>query len=349
MNVKTAIILTFSKDDNRGANLQAYALKKSLEQLGVDVRFLDIQLPKKKANIKGQIVERIKNWCAISFRKRFGFKYTEEYTNAQELCTNPPKADLFIVGSDQVWNPDITKKLDPRIYFFSFLSDDVRRISYAASFGKSQWNMTEYDNDISVLLSKFYKISVREDSGIDICKDVFGISNVDECVDPSLLLSGSDLLNIIGGRYKPQKHIYSYLLYKSNAVYDIIDDIACQTNLRIVGEYRNNSLVDKLSGLHGIETWIRNIAEAALVVTNSFHTTVVSILLHKNFVVVPPVDGRETRLISLLSKLGVKDRYIGYNSDVDINNLSSINYDRIDSKITELKRLSLKFIADSIK
>ena len=349
MNVKTAIILTFSKDDNRGANLQAYALKKSLEQLGVDVRFLDIQLPKKKANIKGQIVERIKNWCAISFRKRFGFKYTEEYTNAQELCINPPKADLFIVGSDQVWNPDITKKIDPRIYFFSFLSDDVRRISYAASFGKSKWDNTEYDRDIAMLLSKFYKISVREDTGIDICNKVFGINNVNECVDPSLLLTRQDLLDIIDKNISPKNQIYSYLLYKSTAVYKLVEEVANQTKLKITGEYKNNSLIDKFSGLHGIETWIRNIAEAALVVTNSFHTTVVSILLHKNFVVVPPVDGRETRLISLLSKLGVKDRYIGYNSDVDINNLPSINYDKIDSKIAELKSQSLKFIADSIR
>lgn len=348
MSTKTVIILTFSKDDNRGANLQCYALKKKLEELGAKSRFLDIQLPRKQLKITGLLVAKLKNICASSFRRRNKFEYTRKYSSLQQLKNNPPQADVFIVGSDQVWNPDLTKKLDPRVYFFSFLDDSVKRISYAASFGTSEWISSEYDSDIAVLLSKFNRVSVREDSGCEICNRVFGRSDVVQCVDPSLLLTTNEVQGLVRGRIKPQKHIYSYLLYKSDKVYDLIDIISSQTKLKITGDYRNPNIFNKLRSIHGIERWIKNIAEAELVITNSFHTMAVSILLHKNFIVVPPVGGRETRLVSLLGKLGLKDRYIEYGKNIDISSLQPIDYDVVDKNINDLRQSSVDFLRISL-
>lgn len=348
MNTRKVIILTFSKDDNRGANLQCYALKKRLEETGVNVRFLDIQLPRKQLNTIGLLVSTLKNICASSFRRRNKFRYTRKYSNLQQLKSEPPQADVFIVGSDQVWNPDLTKKLDPRVYFFSFLDDSVKRISYAASFGTSEWTLSEYDGDIAVLLSKFNRVSVREDSGCEICKRVFGRSDVVQCVDPSLLLTTTEVQELIRGRIRPKKHIYSYLLYRSDKVYDLIDIISSQTKLTITGDYRNPNIFDKLLNIHGIERWIKNIAEAELVVTNSFHTMAVSILLHKNFIVVPPVAGRETRLVSLLGELGLKDRYIEYGKNIDISSLQPIDYNVVDKNINDLRQSSVDFLRTSL-
>lgn len=349
MSSKTAIILTFSKNDNRGANLQAYALKKTLEDMGVNVRFLDIQLPRKRLNFIGQIDAKVKNFCAERFRKRTKFKYTTQYKNVQELETNPPEADIFIVGSDQVWNPDLTHSLDPRVYFFSFLKDNTKRISYAASFGKSEWTATKYDKDIAELLSRFSHISVREDTGVDICKNIFQREDVKVCIDPSLLLKTADVQQLIRGKTKSRKQIYCYLLYKSSQVYDIVDEIASQTRLAVIGDPRNGNSYTKLRAIHGVEKWIRNVVESELIVTNSFHTMVVSILLRKNFVVVPPIDGRETRLISLLSKLGLLERYINYGDNINIASMTPIDYDSIESKLDILRSLSLKFINNAIK
>lgn len=349
MGTKTAIILTFSKNDNRGANLQAYALKKTLEEEGVDVRFLDIQLPRKKLNPIGLIVTKINNYCAEVFRKRSNFKYTDQYNSVQELIDNPPAADIFIVGSDQVWNPDLTKGCDPRTYFFSFLKDNTKRISYAASFGKSEWDATEYDNDIKELLSKFDYVSVREDSGVNICRDIFKRDDVEVCLDPSLLLKTSDIKKIIKDSYKPRKHIYSYLFYKSCDIYNMVEEIASQTKLEITGDLRNSNTFNKLRSLHGVEQWIRNVAESEIVVTNSFHTMVVSILLRKNFIIVPPVKGRETRLISLLSRLGLLGRYISYGDKIDVSSLAPINYDLVELKLDALRTSSLNFIKNALK
>lgn len=348
MSTKTAVILTFSKDDNRGANLQCYALKKKLEGIGVKVRFLDIQLPSKHLNIKGHLASLLKNVCASSFRRRNKFTYTRQYKDIQQLINTPPQADIFIVGSDQVWNPELTRKRDPRIYFFSFLNDSIKRISYAASFGTSEWTPTEYDNDIAVLLSKFNKVSVREDSGCKICNDVFGRSDVVQCVDPSLLLTTNDIQSLIRGKIRHKKHIYSYLLYQSDRVFDLIDIISSQTRLKVSGECRNSSALDKVRSIHGVEQWIKNIAEAELVVTNSFHTMVVSILLHKNFLIVPPVEGRETRLISLLNKLDLGDRYIGYGKSIDITSMPTIDYKVIDKLLLALRQDSLEFLKNSL-
>lgn len=348
MDTKTAIILTFSKDDNRGANLQCYALKKKLEELGVIVRFLDIQLPRKQLNITGLLVSKLKNICASSFRKRNKFAYTRKYSNLQQLKNNPLQADIFIVGSDQVWNPDLTRKLDPRVYFFSFLDDSVKRISYAASFGTSEWTPSEYDSQIAVLLSKFDRVSVREDSGCEICDRVFGRSDVVQCVDPSLLLTTNDIQKLIRGKIRPRKHIYSYLLYRSDKVFDLIDKISSQTKLKITGDCRNPNIFDKLLAIHGIERWLKNIAEAELVVTNSFHTMAVSILMHKDFIVVPPVKGREARLISLLNVLGLEDRYIGYGKNIDISSLPPIDYEVVDKNINNLRQSSIDFLNISL-
>lgn len=349
MKAKSAIILTFSKDDNRGANLQAFALKKTLEEMDIEVRFLDIQLPRKKLNIMGQIVSKIKNYCAERFRKRATFKYTIQYKNVQELKNNPPKADIFIVGSDQVWNPDLTHSLDSRVYFFSFLKDDVNRVSYAASFGKSEWDTTEYDKDITELLSKFNHISVREDSGVDICKNIFQRDDVEVCIDPSLLLKTHDVQKLMHGKAKSRKQIYCYLLYKTDIVHTIVEEIASQTKLTITGDSRNSSIYAKIRAIHGIEKWIKNIAESELIVTNSFHTMVVSILLRKNFIVVPPIKGREARIVSLLSKLGLSERYIDYGDNINIASMAPIDYNLIESRLDTLRSQSLNFINKAIK
>src|SRR5690606_2791095 len=108
---------------------------------------------------------------------------------------NPIKEDeVFIVGSDQVWNPDLTKAsaLD---YFFSFLPDEVKRISYAASFGNSEWIWSDIQHDVWDCLQKFSAISVRESSGAKICEEIFNV-NSSVVLDPTLILgSYKELIN----------------------------------------------------------------------------------------------------------------------------------------------------------
>lgn len=341
-------ILTFSKEDNNGANLQCYALCKILSGWGHSVDILDIQLAPLRMSLFSRII-RVKNhFNYIDFRKRYLNCFTEKYSTIDELVNNPPKSDLFIVGSDQVWNPDITKRLDPLVYFFSFLPDGVKRISYAASFGIEQWTNEDIKDDVRSLLSKFNAISVREDSGVEICNKTFGVDAKMVC-DPTLLLDSYDE---ICGKYDSRKETNQLMYFKfvRNAeLRDFIIDNAKRYNYRVIalGEFRY------LRGgiyrpFYKLEDWLNTIRYSKCIVTDSFHCTVFCILFKKKFIALSGRSSRLSRINSLLDTLGLSNRFC-----LDLNELQTkfeylintdINYSDVD-KIKEIfKKHSLDFL-----
>lgn len=343
-------ILTFSKVYNRGANMQAYALKTFLEKYGAEVRFIDIQLPKSKSmNISGRIYEFIQNILSNKFRVQTNFKFTKKYSSSYELLKDPPIADVYIVGSDQVWNPDLTKDLGPLIYFFNFLPEGAKRVSYAASIGTDIWKHDELCSSIKQYLLKFHAVGVREDSASEICKTKFGI-NAEVVVDPTLLLSENDLRTIIGKNNILKNQTFVYLLYENNEIKELVKTIhSLSRNEKLQGLLDNKLL--KILNFYTIKDWLIKINSSNLVVTNSFHCMVMSILLHKNFVVIPPYPGRETRILSLLNKIGLFHRYVDHINDMTkIQNLlnSKIDYDKIDENIRLLRKKSENFIYNNI-
>ena len=221
-------ILTFSKTTNYGAALQCYALSSFIQNAGheviifnapldseeaINVSLVRLILRKVKKTLKkiissdkqsnSEFVRYSRNekekkediyWdkqvrlLFESFNQTHLPPFTKELKNEQDFKEQYPQADLYIVGSDQVWNLSITQK-QKQIFFFSFLKDEAR-ISYAASFGGStQWSGTKKETqEINQLLKKFKSISVRESSGISILHDVFHLNGV-EVLDPTLLLS----------------------------------------------------------------------------------------------------------------------------------------------------------------
>ena len=111
-------ILTFSKEDNNGANLQCYALMRTLKNLGHEVDILDIQLPMVNYGVINKIIHWPQHLQYVKFRRKFMSCFTESFRTVEELRAHLPQCDLYIVGSDQVWNLNITKRLDPLVYFF---------------------------------------------------------------------------------------------------------------------------------------------------------------------------------------------------------------------------------------
>lgn len=345
-------ILTFSKEDNNGANLQCYALYKILCEWGHSVDILDIQLAPLEMSFLSKIV-RIKNhFNYISFRKRHLNCFTKKYESLGELVNNPPKSDLFIVGSDQVWNPEITKRLDPLIYFFSFLPDGTKRISYAASFGIGQWVNEDIKDDVRLLLSKFNAISVREDSGVEICNKTFEVDAKMVC-DPTLLL---DSYEEICGKYDSRKETNQLMYFKfvrNAAVRDFITDNAKRYNYRVIalGEFRY--FKDGIyRPFYKLEDWLNTIRYSKCIVTDSFHCTVFCILFKKKFIALPGRSDRLSRINSLLDTLGLSNRFC-----LDLNELQTkfeylinadINYNEVDVKKEIFKRQSLEFLKQAL-
>ena len=119
-------------------------------------------------------------------------KLTKKIQNTKDFKNLNNEFDTFIVGSDQVWRTVWLKEKSLH-YFFDFVNDDKKKIAYAASFGVDYWEGTpELTEKIKPLIKKFDYISVREESGIDICKNTFGIDNAVCVLDPTLMISRED-------------------------------------------------------------------------------------------------------------------------------------------------------------
>ena len=194
------IILTFSKVNNYGANLQCYALAKVLQNLGHDVEILDYQL--KRSFVKNPIYNIFSYFQSKKF-ERFREKnlppFTRHFIDYDDLKKNYPQADCYIVGSDQVWNPNITKNANVMAYFFEFLPKKIKKISYAASFGIEEKDAFNNYSNIGDLLRSFDSIGVREHTGVNLCKVLSGC-DASLNVDPTILYGSFDISRLFSNQ-----------------------------------------------------------------------------------------------------------------------------------------------------
>jgi polysaccharide pyruvyl transferase WcaK-like protein len=344
-------ILTFSKESNFGANLQCYALCKTLQSMGHQIDIIDIQLPKIYFSWYTTLLQIPQDFLFFLFRKKHLNYFTREYKTTTELKNAQHKSDLYIVGSDQVWNPDITKRLDSLIYFFSFLPDSVNRISYAASFGTESWNSSALAAEVKALLHKFNAVSVREQTGVNICKDTFGI-DAQLVVDPTLLLTSYDE---ICGSFNPKRETNELIYFtfrRDKAEQGVISEFAKANNIQAVALRSNHPIQGFRQRLYvSVAEWLNSIRYAKLVVTNSFHCMTFCIIFHKKFVAFPSKAGRTTRQEGLLEQLGLQDHFCKETSNLYktmehvIN--KDIDYAVIDEKIKKMREESLDFLKEA--
>ena len=338
MNIK---ILTFSQAPNYGALLQCYALSKILKNMNHNVELVNIPFD-------------YMNSFNYKIRKvlLFGFvnKFHEQYLPNSVTLNNLDFDATYIVGSDQVWNITITNESYLR-YFFDFLPNDTKRISYAASFGTDQWSFKDKSQKIKELLNKFSSISVRESEGVKICNENFDV-NADLVLDPTLLLEDYTELT---GSINIKNNLIGYKLNPDKKWRELLKLIADKKALNIVDLFPNK--VPFLSDLGGfnrkfldVPIWLKNIAESSFVVTDSFHGTIFSILFKKNFIVVPSVKERMGRVKSLLKILDIESRYYDSMDDVYLNDswLSEIDYDKVFVKLDYYRKQSLSYLKSNI-
>lgn len=381
-------ILTFSKTTNYGAALQCYALSSFIQNAGHEVIIFNAPLDSEEAinvSLIRLICRKVKKtlkkiilsnkqsnsefvrysrsekekkediyWdrqvrlLFESFNQTYLPPFTKELKNEQEFKEQYPQADLYIVGSDQVWNLSITQS-QKKIFFFSFLKDEAR-ISYAASFGGStQWSGTPKETqEINQLLKKFKGISVRENSGISILHDIFHLNSV-EVLDPTLLLSSIEYDKLAEkSNLEASQDLYAYKF--------IINDIWLET-LKFISEETESKLRMDCETIQlpnipfnpalSIEGWLKLIKTAKFVVTDSFHCTVFCILFKKQFIVSPSYSGGEGRMLSFLKKLGLEDRFYYTTKDIRKNAKAwktPIDYDKVYQKLNYHKEQSRKYL-----
>jgi hypothetical protein len=344
---KTIAILTFHCANSYGAVLQTYALCTYLRKKSYKVRIINLRPPA----ITGVSVFRPGSLVSAIFfnyfeRKHFKF-FPCIYRKVHELNKKPPIADCYIVGSDQVWNPEITKEYQLH-YFFDFVPEGKRLISYAASFGKDTFEKdVKHKNKIRELLKKFHAISIRESSGVKICKNLIDI-DVEETVDPTLIISD---YSEITGSVKEEKHIVCFKLNKDNGFYEMVRIIGDKLNMPV-------KILDSSRSVQGVKAipkptvkrWLKTLKSAAFVVTDSFHGVAFSIIFKKNFIVVPANILRFTRIKNILSHLSLEDRiFYSYDEIIDDERWQKdIDFTKVFFKLEKLRTTSTKFLNQAL-
>lgn len=363
-------ILTQPLDSNYGGILQCYALQTVLERIGHEVYVLTkprygysyfVVYPlfvfkrMVKRYLLGKNVEIFKPPHERQRENidRFISQYIHQYKCKIFTEKLVDKFDAFVVGSDQVWRPVYSKPIEEA--FFSFLGDSKKkRIAYAASFGVD--NCDEFSTNqivkCSLLLKKFDAISVREFSGINLCKNIFGVEAV-QMLDPTLLLSAEDYKILINNTVtKPSKG--NMLIYIIDKTYDKIalaNTIASEKGLIPFWfdspiEIKESVSLDEMAKM-SVEQWLRCFLDVEFVFTDSFHGCVFSIIFKKQFLAYGNKERGLSRFYSLFKQFSLEDRLI-LSSCQYKRDLPMINYDNILEKLSILQNQSFLFLGKYI-
>jgi uncharacterized membrane protein YbaN (DUF454 family) len=352
--VTKVALLTIWREKNYGAELQAYATVRALKEIGVDVEMIDLRLSDNvKLSLKGKIAHAIAKYSKENRKfEKFWKIYIptgRHYHSFYELRKHPPIADIYLVGSDQVWNPEITKGYAPA-YFLDFGSENIKRVSYASSFGSFVWKGDmELSNIAAKRLRQFAKISCREATGIKILKSFFGIS-AQNVLDPIFLHKSYPELT---GEIIQNDTLVYYPLSRFDEVGEICETLAEELDLKFVNANDKKFIFGKVVwDRPSIQQWLKSIAEASLVVTSSFHGLVLSILYKRQFIILQNSNyERSSRLTDLLEMLNLNDRY--FTSVDDFYKAKPwkkrIDYAAVEAKLNIYATVSWSFFYDILK
>jgi hypothetical protein len=379
--MKIGIITFWNSQDNYGQLLQCFALQHYLKKQGHQP-FLIRYIPQVKAKTK---LERITSlWKLLSpthvkaykkFREdhkksaifdaknpRYFDDFRAEhidfsasiYHNLNDLKNENWVADAFICGSDQIWSYSPIKE-NIEAFFLQFAPSKAKVISYAASFGRPELP-SDYLNMLPNLLEKFNNVSLREETGVTLCKQANRNDATLVC-DPTLLLMGSDYIaSIVKKEVKETNTVFTYLLnWETDFPLDEIKALIANEKLEMnfVGAHgmENRNLFPFFDDLT-ISSWLQKMASSKYTFTNSFHGTVLSILLKRSFVTFPlsgvsaKMNGRITTLLTLL---GLENRIYSPEKSIEEILEQAIDWDLVEEKLNAFRAESALFLENALK
>ncbi len=271
----------------------------------------------------------------LSFKEKFALfeskmKYSRTYKSIDNLYDNPPSYDVYITGSDQLWNPSQPYCVEP--YFLTFVKNGGIKMSYATSIGLSQLPRTTIQQYVGWLRS-YKKISIREQTAVKILSNE-GLDNIERNIDPTFLVSSQEWKKMA---IPPIIDNYLFYFTLSQRV-DLLQaalGIAKRNNLKLV--YRKKTYKMEIDDSDAIglidispEEWLGLILHASYVVTDSFHGTAFSIIFRKDFSsLIPNESRRGCRISDMLDLFGLNKRLIS--EEMPMKTFSKIDYTSVDA------------------
>ena len=357
-------IVTLHRAQNYGSVLQAFALQKQIEKLGHQAYILDYY-PERYTN-KG-LLKRLKNKSSrfnnplvlliaklliypSYLKKGIQFNKFMHYLNLEKpsFATNEEgmgrftDADAYCAGSDQIWNSHWNEGVEKAL-FLDFVPKGKLCLSYAASIGLSNIPANEID-ETKLLLDKFEFLSLREDKGVELVREL-GRTDAVQCLDPTLLMSKEEWSLYADDSYKGKEYVLTYNLHHDPEIDKCAKAIASKYHLQIRNiSYNWHDIVrhGHLDWCPTVEGFLGLIKNAKYVVADSFHATAFSIIFEKPFVVITP-EVASSRLSSLLKMLELDDYNINKFTSLKVIE-QPIDYIRVKSIIATKQRESISYL-----
>lgn len=354
-------ILTFHRAENFGAVLQAYALQQYVTNLGYDVEIIDYRcksierqydlyafkyIIKSRRNIIMTVINYIMSYFPKRKRKKKFEQFREQYFKTSNIVydsKNINKYDILIFGSDQIWNPAITGGLD-QIYWGDF-DTLAKKISYASSCERMQFITLEKEKEkIKKILNSFYSLSCRENTFAEFLGSILN-RKPNVVIDPTFLIK-KDTYEKMANYPRCQNYVLVYHITESKKASDFGLSMAKAKGKKIVEIHVGSNLwINKkrhLAYLGPLEI-LGYISNADFVVTTSFHGMALSLILHKQFVVISKSNNE--RMKNLLGELGLLNNLC---SDCNFDNYSEIDYIAIEPLIKKLVYKSFTYLNSNL-
>ena len=365
----TVKVITRHAPSNYGSLLQSIATQTVLEHLGYECKMIDYQR-KDERGIRMVLnqVSRKKDFSS-PLKKLFYIiirypveKYAQcrfdrmrnRYLKMTKRCTTPEdlsqlKANAFMTGSDQVWGPVITGMYDAA-YFLQFATGGAKRLSYAASFGKTNFDAAT-TRVYQQMLASYDKITVREDSAVQMLESWGAKNCYGQVLDPTLLLSADEWIDLLVYeemqiKYASQKYILVYQIHNDRQLSSYALRLAAHTGLKLL---RVNPFMHQVHRggkfvlCPDVTEFLSLIKNATYIVTDSFHGTCFSLTFEKQFIEVLPNNTTGTRNQSILALTGLSNRIVYDFDDFSIIN-RMINYQPVREILAKERGRSVKML-----
>ena len=361
MNNTKVGIITFHNAHNYGAVLQAYALHRKLELLGMQSEFIqdgaDTVGNKYKLfpNFsKLSFIQYLKAWALLILdlrrklkRQRAFNKFIDIRLPTRNLNKGVAAYESIALGSDQIWNFNITNGIND-LYFGLDKNIDCNNIfSYAASMGNA---MVEDNFTISYKdkLSKLDFIGVREKSLGEEIKNKFNLNYIQN-VDPTLLLDKKEWDKLATSATRTESYILVYEVEKHSKTQTVVDFLREneQLSIKVISSKTNHKVNNQFIATASPEEFLSLFKNAKYVVTSSFHGTVFSIINEIPFFTLMFNNGVDLRSAGLLNSLGLEHRHIKTIDDIDPNGLD-IDFTDACFKLNKLREESIDYLKSSL-
>ncbi|MGN0632887.1 MAG: polysaccharide pyruvyl transferase family protein [Oscillospiraceae bacterium] len=362
--MKKIAFITRHSVSNYGSLLQTYATCRILKELGYDPVCINYwreeELPQNitqtllldsrmNRNFITRTIYRLIQKPAFdaalfrfqAYRRKFITMTEREYHTEKELRQQLPEADVYMTGSDQTWNTITRDKIDPA-YFLSFVPDNRKKISYAASFGKGSVRPCDRPT-VEQLLRRYDHISVREDSGVEIVGSM-GLT-AEQVLDPTLLLSQQQWRELLPDRKSKEKYVLIYQLVPNKAFEKYALKFAKRHGLKLLRLSPNihHALRSgRLIYCPPAEDFLWYIKNAEYLLTDSFHATAFALLLNTQFIDILPNSANE-RIESILHLAGIDNRILQDYNDTTIEQ-TEICFEQVNKRIAAERERSLSVL-----